>query len=165
MLDTEGKELGEATTSAIFPLSRAAPDEAKLEIWPRTELRWEEGPILIKKSTVPGNFGAPDNECRQTMISEARWFHFLRHPMPTPFKPSTASGTRLALGLTLVACASSPQAAPSNTQDGAATAQPAALETGTAPGKHGAGLVLNCAAWSTHTDGPYRYNNNQWGPR
>ena len=35
--------------------------------------------------------------------------------------------------------------------------------TATAPGKNHPGATADCTIWSSHWDGPYKYENNQWG--
>ena len=86
--------------------------------------------------------------------------------MPSPFSPSSfaAGATQFTwFGLVCIGCACSAQTVPGKAPGGAANGELEGPQTGTAPGKNSAGSVANCTADATRMDGPYRYNNNQWG--
>jgi hypothetical protein len=91
--------------------------------------------------------------------------------MHTSFEQSLASITLVTvLGCVLTGCAASPVPASDSTQLTAATSQVTAAasdgrETMGAPGKSGPGVTAKCEAWTTLLQGPYRYNNNQWGSK
>ncbi len=51
-----------------------------------------------------------------------------------------------------------------STSDGGASGpESATAPLSAAPGKASEGVTANCDAWSTHSDGPYKYENNVWG--
>jgi hypothetical protein len=64
--------------------------------------------------------------------------------------------------LALAACATCPPSAPSALSPSAAAQGGADSQAG-APGKVLSGVSANCLAWSSYQDGPYKYENNQWG--
>jgi hypothetical protein len=65
-------------------------------------------------------------------------------------------------GAVLVAAACVPRGQATSAA-GETTSTSAAAGPVSAPGKTAPGVTADCTIWSTHVEGPYKYENNQWG--